>query len=256
MAEMLTSTHALTITKEGKTGAYSFWSDTPVSPLAIGDLFSPLDDGQQLKVTKIDISDNVVGTKFGRPLRQWKINIEGDTEPDEPQEATVKYTFSIEQQDNGITVISGSMTVSNSGDAPVFSVNVGEQFIVPGIGYVVCTRINGENESEGKWSTTYDGAKTDVTSVELQKDTEDISHELNGIAQRDVSGKFVVLKRSNIPIMTKSITKYTSSNSFLTAIGDAFAGGIVLSERIVREVVMVGNVEVGAYYRHDIEVEG
>lgn len=239
-------------------GSFTFWEDNPVSPLNIGDDFNPV-PGVTLKVSKINISDSVIGERMGRPFRQWKITVEGDSSASGSGSTNIKYTFSIEKQDTGVTVKTGTMEVTNDGVAPTFSVAIGGTFNVPGIGNVTCTRINGSDttlpDETKRWTTTYEGAQAGAGSVTMPDDTEVISYELNGIAVRSVSGEFIALRRSLSPIKKQSITICNNSATPLSAPGSTYSGGITVSERVTKEVVKVNGVNVGSYYRHDLEVE-
>lgn len=247
----------------------TIWEDSPISPFDIGDEFTPVAGGAKLKVSKINISDSVIGERFGRPYRQWQITIEGDTNTqgssDNPVNSNIQYSFVIEKNDEGIIKNSGSMEVINTGETPLFTVNVGEEFSVPGIGKVVCTKISGGDEytesGTHRWKINYDGAAVHVNKDEedpaasLPDNEESVSYELNGITTRSVSGEFIVLRRSQSPIKRMSLTRYTSNNSMLTTIGTAYSDGIAISEQITKETIKSNDVVIGTYYRHDIEVE-
>ena len=150
MTEKLLRSHSLEKSKgaDGITtsGSFSFWEDSPLSPLDIGDEFQPVPGGPTLKVGKVSISDSVVGERFGRPFRQWQITVEGDSNvqsEDDTGDSNVKYTFLIEKGDDGITKRTGTMEVTNNGASPSISIQVGGNFNVPGVGSVTCTKVNG-----------------------------------------------------------------------------------------------------------------
>ena len=264
MTEKLHRSYNLEKTKgtDGVTtsGSLSFWEDSPVSPLDIGDEFQPVPGGPKLKVSKVGIADSVVGERFGRPFRQWQITIEGDSSVSVGDDTGVKYTFSIEKQDTGLVIKNGTMEVTNDGDAPALNIAIGALFSVPGIGAVVCTKINGgdSQKSDGtkRWAVTYDGAKVDTSSgTGKPEDTDSVSYELNGVTARSVSGEFIALRRSASAVIKKSLTLYTAGAAPLSTPGGGYSGGIATSEKVTKESVKVGGVEVGVYYRHDIEVE-
>lgn len=265
MTEKLHRSYSLEKTKgaDGVTtsGSLSFWEDSPVSPLDIGDEFEPIPGGPKLRVGKVGITDSVIGERFGRPFRQWQITVEGDSSVASGDENTrVKYTFSIEKQESGIVTKTGTMEVTNDGATPAITIAIGGTFTVPGIGEVVCTKTSGgDSVTAGgvrRWTVTYDGAKTDAGApVSMPDGTETVSFDLNGVTARSVAGEFIALRRSTTPVTRKSITVYNDSATRLANPGDAYGGGIAVSERIAKETVKVNGVQVGAYYRHEIEVE-
>lgn len=263
MTEKLHRSHNLEKTRgaDGVTtsGSFSFWENSPVSPLNIGDAFQPVPGGPLLKVSRVSVSDSVVGERLGRLYRQWKITVEGDGSVSASGEA-VRYTFSVERQDSGLILKSGTMEVTNDGVEPVFHVEVGASFTVPGVGTVVCTKIGGADASRpdgsGRWTTTYDGRSVEAPSgAGKPEDTTSSSYELNGVTVRSVSGELIALRRSLSSVHKKSLTVYNDTGSPLTVPGGSYSGGIVVSERVARESLTVDGVKIGGFYRHDIEVE-
>ena len=424
-------------------GSLIVWEDTPVSPLSIGDDFQPVPNGPVLKVGKINVSDSVIGERFGRPYRQWQITIEGDTNTQavDDDDTNIQYDFVIEKDDDGVMKYTGSMAAINTGETPSLNIKIGDKFTVPGIGDINCVKISGGDEytdsglhrwrivydgtkvipkdggndagdpntqydfviekddngdikytgsmgvlntgatpsldinigdkftiptigevtcikisggdeytdnnthrwrvtyeaekvtanedsdiedndinirydfviektSEGitryagtmevvntgdtpslefeigdvfnipcigevvctkingsddytdngihRWKMIYDGAKVtgdNEESTSIPDDEESVTYELNGITTRSVSGEFIALRRSANPIIKKSITRYTANSTQIVTIGAAYSGGVAISEQITKENLKIDGVQVGTYYRHDIEVE-
>ena len=273
MADKLLRSHSLEKSKgaDGITtsGSFSFWEDSPVSPLNIGDEFQPVPGGPTLKVGKISISDSVVGERFGRPFRQWQITVEGDSNvqsEDDTGDSNVKYTFLIEKGDDGITKRTGTMEVTNTGASPSITVQVGENFTVPGVGYVTCTKVSGgdtyTDSGAHRWTVTYEGARVEAggggeDNPTLPESKEEISYEINGTTTRSVSGEFIVLRRSTTPITKKSLTVYNNSSTRLTTPGETYAssGCIAVSETVAKEEQKVNGVTIGSYYRHELTLE-
>ena len=265
MTEKLHRSYSMEKTKgaDGVTtsGSFSFWEDNPVSPLDIGDEFQPVPGGQKLRVGTVSISDSVIGERFGRPFRQWQITVEGDSSVASGDEnARIKYTFSIDKQESGVISKSGTMEVTNDGPSPTITIAIGGTFTVPGIGEVVCTKTSGgDSVTTGgvrRWAVTYEGAKTDAGGpTTMPETTETVTFELNGVTARSVAGELIALRRSATPITKKSLTICTGSDTRLTTPGNAYGGGIAMTERVTKEVVKVNGVQVGGYYRHEIEVE-
>ena len=272
MAEKLLRSHSLEKSKgaDGITtsGSFSFWEDSPISPFEIGDEFQPVPGGPTLRVGKVSISDSVVGERFGRPFRQWQITVEGDScvQSENTGNANIKYTFLIEKGDDGITKRTGTMEVTNTGNSPSITVQVGGHFTVPGIGEVSCTKVSGgdsyTDSGAHKWTVTYEGAKVDASGGDddtpiLPESTEEVTYEINGTTTRSVSGEFVVLRRSTTPITKKSLTVYNNSAARLTTPGEAYAdtGYIAVSETVTKEEQKVNGVSIGSYYRHELSLE-
>ena len=274
MAEKLLRSHSLEKSKgaDGITtsGSFSFWEDSPVSPLNIGDEFQPVPGGPTLKVGKVSITDSVVGERFGRPFRQWQITVEGDSNvqtDEDTGDSNVKYTFIIEKGDDELTKRTGTMEVTNTGASPSISVQVGGSFNVPGVGAVTCTKVSGgdsyTDSGSHKWTITYEGARVEAGSGEddnnptLPESQEEVTYEINGTTTRSVSGEFIVLRRSATPITKKSLTVYNNNAARLTTPGETYAssGCIAVSEVIAKETQKSNGVEIGSYYRHELTLE-
>ena len=347
MPEKLYRSYSLEKSNNEISGSITLWENSPLSPLNIGDTFQPVANGPVLNVNKVSISDNVIGERSGKPVRQWQITIEGSSEeqadPDSQEETNIKYSFNIDAEEN-----SGSMEVVNNGSAPVLSLHIGDTFSIPGIGEVTCNQVRGsdsfsdkgvhswtviyegsrkseseseeeeatsnkkysfniENNNDGvtvysgsveescsgdtpnitlsigdtfsipfageltctkikandeydddgthKWLVVCEGSRSGSPSEDgsetLPENEESISYEINGTTVRSVAGEFIALRRSTTPITKKSITIYSSTVTAITTPGAQYQGGIAISENISREKINNSSY----YYRHEIEVE-
>lgn len=241
--------------------------DTPTVSIDIDEKFTVPGIGE-IPCTKVSGGDEY--TNSGE--HKWSIVYEGEKTTGAASEETeketetlsVKYTFLIEQNNDGIIKTTGTMQVTNTGDTPSITINVGDEFSVPGIGSVTCTKVNGSDDINSdnahEWTILYEGARVQAAEggeieLELPQNEEVVSYELNGVTTRSVSGEFIVLVRSGTPVTKKSITLYTSSAEQITTIGSAYLGGIAISEQITKETQKTDGIEIGTYYRHDIEVE-
>ena len=341
MPEKLYRSYSLEKSNNEISGSIVLWEDSPLSPLNIGDTFQPVQNGPVLNVTKVSISDNVIGERSGKPVRQWQITIEGSSEEQaDPQADTnIKYSFNIDAEEN-----SGSMEVINNGNAPVLSLNIGDTFSIPGIGNVTCTQVRGSDSFSDKgvhsWTVIYEGSTNSESSGQSSSNTkysfniennndgvtvysgsieesysgdtpnitlqigdkfsipfageltctkikandeyddngvhkwlvvcegsrsgnsgdesqnlpdneETISYEINGTTVRSIAGELIALRRSTTPITKKSITIYSTTATAIATIGTLYQGGIAISENISKENINNSSY----YYRHEIEVE-
>ncbi len=174
-------------------GVFKFWADTPNSPYDVGDTFQPIPGGAILTVNKVSINDNVIGERNGKVLRQWQITVEGSTDVQNiAQDTQIKYNFEIDTDDNDNIYHSGTMEVVNTGDNPVFSINIGNSFNVPGIGLIKCTKVKGNDSYDNKgthtWSVVYEG-----TDKPEEKDNVDTSTKTkyNFSAEKNSKGNIV-----------------------------------------------------------------
>ena len=279
-------THGLEVSRDADgaivtSGAMSYWADEPVSSYAVGDTFRPVGaQGPALKVTRVSISDEVIGTRMGKPVRQWHIEVESDgTVTGGGDETTrARWTFEKSKDDDGLTHMSGSVELIIDGDDPSpFSMELGDTFgskltdvPIEDMKSLKCTRVSASDEWTDKgvrrWTVTYDGAKVAPASGDIlvPTDTEEtISYEINGRTTRAVDGTFVVLKRSSSPVERRSLVRYweeESGGKNKTTLGSAYEElgielGIVVSERVTKETIKENGVVIGSYWRHDIEVE-
>ena len=272
-------THGLEVSRDADgaivtSGSLSYWADEPVSSYAVGDTFQPIGAyGPTLVVTRVSMSDDVVGMRMGRPVRQWQITVESEgTSTGAGDAARARWTYEMSKDDNGLVYHRGSVELKNDGDAPIFKMSLGDEFgkklTVPigGMSDLKCTRVSASDEWTDKgvrrWTVTYDGAKVAPASGDslVPTDTEEtISYEINGRTTRAVDGTFVVLRRSILPVTRRSLVRYSEEESGgknETTLGSAYEGlGIAVSERVTKETIKENGVVIGAYWRHDIEVE-
>lgn len=255
MPDTLYRSYSLDKDSNGTSGSITLWNDSPYSPVDVGDTFSPIPDGPLLKVSKVSIKDNVIGQEFGKVKRQWQIIIEGSTSS--PTSSNIKYNFTIEANEN-----SGSMEVTNKGNAPALSLKIGDKFNIPGIGEVTCSKVSGSDDYDENgshvWTVTYEGStkvKNADSDTELPENELTTSYELNGLTVRSVAGEFIALRKSTTPITKKSIVVYSNSVSPIVEIGSAYEGGIAISENISKVEIKNDDVVTNSYYKHEIEVE-
>lgn len=258
MPDALYRAYLLEKDNEGISGSLTLWNDSPFSPYDVGDTFSPIPDGPLLNVKKVSIKDNVIGTEFGKVIRQWQITIDGSTDAvDTSGNSNVRYNFTIEANEN-----SGSMEVTNKGNAPAVQLKVGDKFSIPGIGQVTCSSVKGSDDYDDNgnhvWTVTYDGS-TKVSNfnpdTDLPENELTTSYELNGLTVRSVAGEFIVLRKSTSPITKKNIVVYSNSVEPVVTIGATYEGGIAISESVSKVVIKDDDVITNTYYKHDIEVE-
>lgn len=278
------------------TASFSFYSDVPVPDFEVGDtlvLWLPdsivpnrfykildldsdkysfdFDNFPVLVVDKISVNDNVIGTAFGTPFRQWLITVDGflrrkqmllignwkpiisnfnvKAEPDEH--------YSV---DNPLIKYSGSFQSSNFGNNPEPVIGIGGVFAFPGfrnVNFICCNySCSDEFDAFGQhvWKITYDCVSVDDNAT-LPETEFSVTHELNGSTVRSVSGELIALRRSSTPITKKSITVYSDLDSPIATPGSTYEGGIVLSENIIKETIKNDGMVTAQYYKHSIEVE-
>ena len=179
MPDILHQSHSLEKTSEGISGSLTFWENSPISPVEVGDTFYPIPNGTPLTAEKVSIKDNVLGTFNGKLLRQWEITIEGSNHSSAGQ-THVKYTFSISPDEK-----SGSMEVTNTGDNPSITLEVGDTFNVPGIGQVFCSNVKGSDEFDDSgshvWTVTYEGSNHAVVQEADTKYSLSIENNSDGV---------------------------------------------------------------------------
>lgn len=258
MPDALYRSYSLEKDNESVTGSLTIWNDSPFSPYDVGDTFSPIQDGPLLNVKKVSIKDNVIGVEFGKVKRQWQITIDGSTDAvDTSGSSNIRYNFTIEASEN-----SGSMEVSNKGNAPAVQLKIGDKFTIPGIGEVTCSSVKGSDDYDDNgnhvWTVTYEGS-TKVSNFNPDTDLPDnelsTSYELNGSTVRSVAGEFIVLRKSTAPITKKSFVIYSNSAEPVVTIGASYEGGIATSENVSKVVVKNDDVITNSYFKHEIEVE-
>jgi len=256
MSDKLYNSHSLEKTSSEVSGSLTIWQDAPVSPYDIGDTFSPI-EGVTLNVKKVNISDNVIGDVNGKPFRLWQIAIEGSSEEvGGDSDTNIKYNFSVSADET-----SGSMEVTNKGNAPTLTLEIGDDFNVPGLGSVKCTSIKASNSYNENgvqtWNVIYEGVTSsgDSSSGSTSDSDETVTYELNGVTVRTVAGEFIALRRSQTPIKKGSYTVVNNSDSPLTSPGGDYKQMTVTSETIVKEITKTNGVVTKTQYKHTIEVE-
>lgn len=201
--------------------------------------------------------------------RKWTITYEGTNKNNDSggqgeTTATTKYSLNIEKNSDGATVYSGSKEITCQGSVPTISTDIGDDFSLPVVGTLKCTRVHSSNDGD-TWSVVIEGSRvgndgsgsgsSGGEDTSLPETETVITYEINGQTVRSVAGELIALKRSATPISKKSITVYTNSEAAVAGAGDTYQGGIVLSENISKETIKNNGVVTGSYYKHIIEVE-
>jgi hypothetical protein len=263
-AEWILRTHSYSQEKTDDgiqtSGSLSWLNDTPSTGFQIGDNFQPVPGGTVLKVKSIDVQSEDSGkTRFGNPIKLWRISITGDSSASDGSQTEVRYTFNISKDDRGITQTEGTMSVSNTGDTPTFSISLGGAFTVPGIGQLTCTGISGgddfKTDGTRKWDITYSGALVAASAPVPDADPPSSEYSLNGDTARTVAGELIILRRSATPIRTGNITVYNESEAPLSTPGNSYSWGRSLTETVTQEIIKQNGVVIGSFYRHDINLE-
>lgn len=180
MADILYRSHSIEKTQDGISGSLTVWEDSPVSPFDVGDTFSPITSGPALTVERVSIKDNVLGEYNGKLLRQWEITVEGSNNSSGSAQTHVKYNFNISAGEK-----SGTMEVTNTGDNPSITLDIGDTFSVPGIGEVFCSNVKGSDEYDSSgvhtWTVVYEGANKAVIQDTDTKYTLNIENNSDGV---------------------------------------------------------------------------
>ncbi len=180
MPEILYQSHSLEKTSEGISGSLTVWENSPVSPFDVGDTFTPVQGSPALTVEKVSIKDNVLGSFNGKLLRQWEVTIEGSNNSSGSAGTHVKYDFNISAGEK-----SGTMQVTNTGDNPSITLEIGDTFTVPGIGEVFCSNVKGSDDYNSAgvrtWTVIYEGSNPAVVQEADTKYTLNIENNSDGV---------------------------------------------------------------------------
>ena len=233
-----------------------------------------LDDIEHVLIpVKLSINDEIVGSRNGKPFRQWKHTIEGYVQREvaaDSDSAAIKpvvkgYSVSSVPQDNGSILFKVSIETVCRDDIPSLLYQIGSSIEdVPGVPVpLTCNSYNFKDSYDEAglyvWTVVYEGSAVywpEGEQFSFPDEEVSVSYELNGSTARTVDGELLALRRSESPIMKKSITVYTDSASPVAVMGSSFKGGIALSESIIKETIKVDGVITGSYYKHSVEVEG
>ena len=253
--------YTFTLEKDSSSGSVEITrtGNSPSVTHSVGSTFT-LPGVGTVTCTKVSGSDSY--SDNGK--RRWTIVYEGtDKEEDSGQEetpTTTKYSLNIEKNSDGATVYSGSKETTCKGAAPTIGIDIGDDFSLPVVGKLKCTRVHSGNDGN-TWTVTVEGSRVgndesgsgsgDYTSLPETETV--INYEINGQTVRSVAGELIALRRSATPITKKSITVYSNSDSAIA--GNEYQGSIVLSESISKETIKNNGVVTGSYYKHVIEVE-
>lgn len=197
MPDKLYRSHSIEFSEENTSGSLTIWEDSPVSPFEVGDSFSPIPNGPALTVDKVSIKDNVIGELHGKTVRQWEITIEGSNSDNQQQQSQthVKYNFNISENEK-----SGTMEVVNTGNSPAITLDIGDEFSVPGIGTVTCVKVSGndsyDDDDVHSWTVTYEGSD----NPEGLDDTPETKYNFS-IDENGHSGSMSVTVSGNNPVL-------------------------------------------------------
>ena len=233
----------------------------------------------EILITKITTTDEKIGEVCDYPYRLWHHQYEGYLilpEYSSGLPSQVNYSVDIEKDDDDEIIYSGTMTVTQTIEpmnavesSGKFLFQVGDVFAIPLIEGILftCTKISTSNSYDDLglevWTTNYEG-KSNVEVAETfelpDEEITDLTHELNGITVRTVSGELIVLRRSETPITRKTLIAYSESSEPVYPLGSESSGGLILSDKVIEETKEIlnsetGEVETQIYYRHEIEVE-
>ena len=186
-----------------KSGSMSVAStgETPSISVAVGEGFNIPGLGNVI-CTKVSGNDSY--SESGG--RIWTMTYEGTIqsgsqgEDDDPADNNVRYSYTIEQDDDGEITSSGHIEISVIGTEPPKNYNIGDSFLIPGVGTLKCTRISGSDSytdnGNRKWTVVFEGveAKEDETSedsgtVRYSHSTE---RDSNGVLSTTVSKQYSV----------------------------------------------------------------
>ena len=291
--------------------SYSFWSDTPDISFQVGQSLlwndvltaqikgnynkniptttndTEATDNTDIKtdydfvITKIHISDEVIGERNGYPFRQWLVTLDGyinhskalQTEDETAPGVIINsYSVDVEKLENDDTLFQISIETINYGQEPVIIYSIGDTEAssaffsdIPGAPLpFTCTSYSYSDSfnelNMHVWTVVYKGFALLPHEQEGddEQDDEDtsISYEINGSGIYTVDGNIIALRRSEAPIVKKTFTKYSDSSDRITTPGAVYQGGIVLSESIIKETINSSYAVAKTYYKHTIEIEG
>ena len=157
-------------------------------------------------------------------------------------------------------ITSGSITFWE--DTPTSPLDVGDTFTpIPNGPTLTVKKVNISDNVIGlnagklvrQWQISVDGVLQEEAA--LPDNEVSWAYEINGSTVRTVSGELIALRRSKTPITKKTFTVFTDTEDMIITPGDAYQGGIALSENVIKEDIKVDGVVTGCYYRHNIEVE-
>lgn len=251
--------YSFSIDNDSLSGSVEFTAagNEPVFAHNVGDTITLPGIGE-VTCTKISGSDSY--SDNGK--RKWTVVYEASNEnqSQQQQESNIKYSLSIENNSDGVTIYSGSKEFTCTDEVPAIDINIGDKFSLPLVGELTCTKIHSSNNDDDSWTVTIEGSRggTETGSDDEQGLPENetaINYEINGSTVRSVAGEFIALRRSETPVTKKSITVYTSTVDAVAVPGSTYEGGIVTSENISKETIKNNGVVTASYYKHSIEVE-
>lgn len=272
---------------EGK-ASFTFFADTPVpNEISIGKRISGEricprtisphpSNGQNINVpdlivTDIHSEDVILGELNGTPYRQFKITVDGwlSTKNDSGSTYVVSYTVNAERKDNGdilYTATIETISILNGDNQIQKFCDIGNSVSVPNVSVpLICISYKFNDGLDDfkryVWTGIYEFSALIPASVELPEETEqNLSYELNGVTVRTIAGELLVLRRSENPIVKKTIVAYSNNTNPIYTPGEACHDGIAMSDKIVEETKEYWDVNSAEFvtsvqYRHEIEVE-
>ena len=153
-----------------------------------------------IKCTKVSANDSYDddGT------HTWTVTYDASnaSDPETQTEHDTKYNFSIERNSDNETVITGSKTVTNSGNNPS-STTLPEKLNLPSIGDINCVRVSGNDDYDDdgtrKWTVTYEGSNASTATQETHDTKYNFSIERNGDNDTIITGSKTVTNSGNSP---------------------------------------------------------
>ena len=151
----------------------------------------------------------------------WTVTHEGSNAPisAEQEGHDTKYSLSIERNGNDEPIITGSKTVTNSGDSPS-NLALTETVNLPGIGDIKCTKVSANDSYDDNgnhtWTVTYDATNASHPETPAEHDTKyNFSVERNSDNETVITGSKTVTNSGSSP---SSVTLPAKLN--LPSIGD------------------------------------
>ena len=141
---------------------------------------------------------------------RWTITYEGvidDDNPDEDTSKNSKYSFSLEMDNSGEVIHSGSVEITSSGNTPTIAHSVGGKISLPGVGEVTCTKVSGSDSysdtGKRKWMIVYEGS--DKSQLENDKGKYTLNIEKNSDGLTVYSGSKEITCTGKTPTISVSV---------------------------------------------------
>ena len=146
-------------------------------------------------------------------------------------------------------------------DTPTPPLSVGDTFLTGGV-LATCTRISVTDDVvavEGSqpsriWRIDIEGLEGAPSVPTKYLAERSVSRKLNGSIETALDGETVILKRSDNPVTTVSLSCYSTTETPPVAVGGVYDGGIVTGVDTVRTTVDIEGMRAAVLWRHSIEV--